>query len=131
MPKGNVSFTISFLDNTGAPLNQPVNYYVRVSDEHGANVRSADKQNSDGNGVGHQSISFPNPGSFTVEVGINNVGDQPQSDFIEKADFAIVVAPEFPLNTMTVFLAALGTGVVVALSRTRILELLFGRKSNP
>lgn len=121
-PGQQVTFEVTFEDNTGFPLNR-VNYDLIVQNANGSTIEEFTVQNTDATGTGTHQIIFENAGSISVAVVINTVeGRQPGGgQFIERADFNVVAVPEFPMGgiTTTTIISATAIGLVVIVLRLK------------
>jgi len=118
-----VRFTVSLTDNTGFPLER-ANYDFTVKDAKGAVIQEFKNQNADENlGTGTHEVKLDNAGPVTVTVKLNAFSGEDTGQFTEKADFNIVVVPEFPVSAAII---AAVIGLVVVMTRAR--GSLFGTK---
>lgn len=115
MPEQEVEFGISFFDQAGLP-EQRVSYDFIVTDSQGNTLLEKKNQLAD-DGMGFQKATFADGGGKTITVKIIAVGGVDTSQFIESADFNIVVVPEFPVSAAIV--AAVVIGLAVAITRLR------------
>lgn len=111
MPEQEVEFGISFFDHAGLP-EQRVSYDFIVTDGQGNMLLEKKNQLAD-DGMGFQTATFADGGGKTITVKIIAVGGVDTSQFIESADFNIVVVPEFPVSAAIVAAAVIGLAVVV------------------
>lgn len=124
-----VLFTVSLTDDSGFPLER-ANYDFVLTNSSGGIIQEFDNQNADAEfGTGTHEVQFDSAGGFTASVTINSVSGQGTGQFTEKADFSMVVVPEFPVSAAIV--AAVVIGLVVLMTRARGTGLgsLFGSRS--
>ena len=114
-PGKDIQFGISFFDNKAIPT-QRVNYDFTVKDTNGQTVLERKSQTAD-SGLGFQTVKFEQGGGKVITVKINAVSGVPNDQFIETADFNVVVVPEFPISAA--ILAAAVIGLVIAVTRFR------------
>ena len=114
-PGKDIQFGISFFDNRAIPT-QRVNYDFTVKDTNGQTVLERKSQTAD-SGLGFQTVKFEQGGGKVITVKINAVSGVPNDQFIETADFNVVVVPEFPISAA--ILAAAVIGLVIAVTRFR------------
>jgi hypothetical protein len=126
-PGKDVQFSISFFDNKGFPT-QRVSYDFTVKDTGGQTILEKKNQIAD-SGLGFQTVKFDQGGGRVITVKIDAVSGVPNDQFIETADFNVVVVPEFPVSAA--ILAAAVIGMVVAVTRFRGTSLgsMFGGKN--
>lgn len=126
-PGQTVRFSISLADNTGFPLER-ANYDFTVKDSEGNVIQEFPSQNADAeSGTGTHEVQLDSAGPVTVTVIINSISGQGTGQFTEKADFNVVVVPEFPVSAAIV--AAAVIGLVIAMTRVRGgLGSLFGAR---
>jgi hypothetical protein len=118
-PGSTVRFSVSLADNTGFPLERS-NYDFTVKDSQGNVIQEFPSQNADAeSGTGTHEVTLETAGPITVTVTINSISGQPAGGgtFTEKADFNVVVVPEFPVSAALV--AAGVIGLVVVMTRAR------------
>jgi hypothetical protein len=120
----NITYSVTFADSRGTPLQQ-VSYNLAAIDGNGNITQELKNQITDQSGVGKNTLTFSNSGPAKVRVTINSVANLDTGIIIEKADFDMVVVPEFPLNV--VFVLALVVTIVVVLGRFTGLQGLPGR----
>lgn len=114
-PGKDVQFSVSFFDNKGLPT-QRVNYDFTIKDTSGQTMLERKSQTAD-SGLGFQTVKFDQGGGRVITVKINAVSGVPNDQFIETADFNVVVVPEFPVSAA--ILAAAVIGLVIAVTRFR------------
>jgi hypothetical protein len=126
-PGKEVQFGLSFFDNKGLPT-QNVSYDFTVKDAQGKTVYEKKNQLAN-SGVGFQKVTFDQGGARTVTVFINSASQVGNDQFIESADFNVVVVPEFPVSAAIV--AAAVVAMVIAVTRFRGISLgsMFGGKN--
>ncbi len=71
---------------------------------------------------------FDSAGGFTASVTINSVSGQGTGQFTERADFNMVVVPEFPVSAAIVAAAVIGLVVLMTRAKGTGLGSLFGSK---
>ena len=114
-PGKDVQFSVSFFDNKGLPT-QRVSYDFTVKDTSGQTILERKNQIAD-SGLGFQTVKFDQGGGKVITVKIDAVSGVPNDQFIETADFNVVVVPEFPVSAA--ILAAAVIGLVIAVTRFR------------
>ena len=114
-PGKDVQFSISFFDNKGLPT-QRVSYDFTVKDTSGQTLIEKKNQAAD-SGLGFQTVKFDQGGGKVVTIKIDAVSGTANDQFIETADFNVVVVPEFPISAA--ILAAAVIGLVIAVTRFR------------
>ena len=114
-PGQEVNFGLSFFDSTGFPLER-VNYDFTITDTNGNVVEELKNQNADDGTAQHQ-ITFENAGAASITVKINAVSGATTGNFVEQAEFNIVVVPEFPVSAAIV--AGTVVGLVVLVRRVK------------
>ncbi|NOJ27091.1 MAG: hypothetical protein DA330_03670 [Nitrososphaera sp.] len=132
-PGNKVVFGVGFTDNNGKALFK-VNYDFTIIDSvTGKVIKEFKRLNTDvveGAPVGYATVehTFENGGPVTVSVLINSAAGQTTGEFIEKADFNIVVVPEFPVTAAIIAGVAISFVVVAArLRRTGLGSMFSGR----
>lgn len=98
-----------------------VSYSFKVTDSNGTVIKDLkDQKAPDGNGT--QVIKFSKDGPAQIQVSVDAVAGNPMGDFVESANFGIVVSPavvpEFPI-TVTTMLMTVIIGLVVIFTRLK------------
>ena len=79
-----------------------------------------DQKATDGNGT--QVVKFSKDGPAQIQVSVDAVAGTPMGDFVESANFGIVVSPavvpEFPITVTTMLMTAI-IGLVVIVTRIK------------
>ncbi len=114
LPGTETTFTVSFADSKGVP-QQRVNYDFTVKDASGA-VQQFNSQFTGEDNTGEVKATFDKGGPVTVNVKVNSISGVDTGNFIEDANFSIVVVPEFPVPIM---IAAVSIGLIVTLARVK------------
>jgi hypothetical protein len=132
-PGKEVVFGVGFTDNDNRPLFR-VNYDFTIVDVNtGQVIKEFKRLNTDINegdpaGFGTLAHTFENGGPVKIVVKINSVAGQTTGEFIEQADFNIVVVPEFPVTAAIIAGVAISFVVVAArLRRTGLGSMFSGR----
>lgn len=112
-PGKETTFAINFYDNSGFP-QQRVSYNFQVKDSSGNVLKDLKNQNTE-SGTAVQKLTFPDGGPKTITITVNSVSGQGTGQFVESADFNVVVVPEFPVSAAIV--AAVVIAMVVAVTR--------------
>jgi hypothetical protein len=84
-------FGILFMNNAKSPVTD-VRYGFKATDSDGAVITDLKNQKAD-DGTGRQKLTFDKEGPKEIEVTVEAVGPNPMGEFIESADFGVVVAP--------------------------------------
>ncbi len=123
-----VIFSVKLQDANQHPLER-ANYDFAIKSANGTVVQEFKNQNADStSGTGTHKVHFYTSGPMTVMVTINSVSGQTTGDFIERAEFNIVVVPEFPVSAAIVAAAVIGLVVVMMRARGTSIRSLFGNK---
>jgi hypothetical protein len=83
-------FGVIFLDNSQRILNQ-VNYGFKVTSSGNDTVIEDLRNQKAPDGTGIQTIEFPEPGAYTIEVNVEAVAGNPMGIFVESAKFGVMV----------------------------------------
>ena len=83
-------FGVLFMDNSQNILNQ-VNYGFKVSSSTNDTVIEDLRNQKARDGTGVQTIEFPGPGPYTIDVNVEAVAGNPMGMFVESASFGLVV----------------------------------------
>jgi hypothetical protein len=78
------------MDNLQNILNQ-VNYGFKVTSSTNDTVIEDSRSQKARDGTGVQTIEFPGPGSYTIDVNVEAVAGSPMGMFVESAKFRAVV----------------------------------------
>jgi len=118
-PGSEITFELTFTDNNGNALTR-VNYDFAATDANGKVIQEFKNQNTNPEtGAAIQKVKFDKAGSAKISVTVNSANGQVaggEAGFLERSDFNIVVAPEFPAGVVLVGTATL-IGVVFVLTR--------------
>jgi hypothetical protein len=89
-------FGILFMNNAKGPVGE-VRYAFKVTEsDGGAVITDLKNQKTDDEGAGIQKLTFDKDGPKEIKVTIETVGQNPMGEFVESADFGVVVAPPSP-----------------------------------
>ncbi|HZA68278.1 MAG TPA: hypothetical protein VE548_01155 [Nitrososphaeraceae archaeon] len=83
-------FEVLFMDNSQNVLNQ-VNYGFKVTSSTNDTVIEDLRNQKARDGTGVQTVEFPGPGSYTIEVNVEAVAGSPMGMFVESAKYGVVV----------------------------------------
>jgi hypothetical protein len=83
-------FGVLFMDNSQSILNQ-VNYGFKVTSSTNDTVIENSRNQKAPGGTGAQTIEFPEPGPYTIEVNVEAVAGNLMGIFVESARFGVVV----------------------------------------
>ena len=122
-PGAETTFDVSFLDNAKRPI-QSVSYNFKVTDSKG-NVISDLKNQFTSGSSGQQMVSFKDGGPVKISVLINAVGSKDMGNFVESADFNVVVTPEFPFALIAA-LAAIVMAIPIIARHTSMKGIFSG-----
>jgi hypothetical protein len=126
-PGKEVGFVVGFTDSNSQQLTN-VSYDITIKDSSGQVIKEFKRQVAQ-EGVGTVSTTFDNGGPMTVTVKINSVSGQTTGEFIEQADFNIVVVPEFPATAAIIAGAVIGFVVLATRFRGQGIGSMFGGRS--
>lgn len=126
-PGKEVGFVIGFTDSNNRQLIK-VSYDVTIKDSSGKVVKEFTRQFAD-EGVGTVATTFDSGGPMTIIVKINSVAGQTTGDFIEQADFNIVVVPEFPATAAIIAGVVIGFVVLATRFRGHGIGSMFGGRN--
>lgn len=127
-PGKETTFTISFFDNQGFPIEN-VGYDLVITDSEG-NALVDEKNELARLGVAEQKVTFESGGGKTVLVTVNSVGGIGTGAFTESADFNIVVVPEFPVSALIIAGAVIGfVALMTRFHRTSFGSMFGGRNA--
>jgi hypothetical protein len=83
------TFGVLFMDNVKGPVTD-VSYGFKITDANGTAIVDLHNQKAqDGSGI--QKVKFEKPGPITVTVSVEGVEEKVMGDFVESADFKLVV----------------------------------------
>jgi hypothetical protein len=124
-------FGILFLDRSQSILNQVTYDFIVKSSNNTVLKEFKDQKAPQGTGV--ESVRFNQSGPATITIKVDAVGGNPMGEFVESADFGIIVAgsqivPEFPTG-MVLAVTAMTIGFVLLFGRSR-LNLFGARRSS-
>jgi hypothetical protein len=126
-PASPVRFTVTLTDSTGFPLER-ANYDFTIKNSEGIVIQEFKNQNADADsGIGTHEVQIDSAGPVTVTVKINAISGQGTGQFTEKADFNVVVVPEFQVSAAIVAAAVIGLVVVMTRARSGLGSLLGSR----
>jgi hypothetical protein len=130
-PGNTTKFGILFMDRSQSVLNQVTYDFVVKSSNDTVLKEVKDQKAPQGTGV--QSVKFNQSGPATITINVVAVGGNPMGEFVESADFGIIVAgsqivPEFPTG-MVLAVTAMTIGFVLLFGRSR-LNLFGARRSS-
>ncbi|MEW5839587.1 MAG: hypothetical protein AB1753_01155 [Thermoproteota archaeon] len=112
-PDKEVEFTTTFMDSRDR-AQQRTNYDLAVKDAAtGDVIKEFKNQNTGESNTGRVKFTFDHGGPATITVKINSVQGVGTGDFIENADFSIVVVPEFPAIVAMIAIAGAMVPVVL------------------
>ncbi|MEM3159399.1 MAG: hypothetical protein QXJ74_01310 [Nitrososphaera sp.] len=126
-PGKETTFTISFYDNQGFPVEN-VGYDFVVTDADG-NTLAEETNELARLGVAEQKITFESGGGKSILVTVNSVSGVGTGDFVESADFNIVVVPEFPVSALIVAGAVISLVVLMTRFRSTSFGSMFGNRN--
>jgi hypothetical protein len=124
-PNSTTDFTVSFYNSGEDPVVR-VNYDFIVTDGAGNMVYDESGYTGETNSA-VESVPFGDGGPVNINVKITAVSSVGTGAFIEEADFALVVVPEFPVSAAII--AAVAVGFIVAMTRVSGSFSLFGGKN--
>lgn len=127
MPGQETTFTMSFFDNQGFPVEN-VGYDFVVTDSDG-NTIAEDTNALARLGVAEQKVTFESGGGKTILVTVNSVSGVDTGAFVESADFNIVVVPEFPVSALIVAGAVISLVVLVTRFKGTSFGSMFGSRN--
>ncbi len=125
-PNSDVSLGISMFDAQKFPLLD-ARYDLTVKDSSGKVIQELKNQVAELGTATHQ-INFNGTGTMMVTVTITAHSGQTTGQFVEGADFGIVVVPEFPISAAIVAAAVIGLVVVMTRARGTSIGSLFGNR---
>jgi hypothetical protein len=85
-------FGILFMNNAKSLVTEDVRYGFKVTDSDGAVITDLKNQKAD-QGTGIQKLTFDKDGPKEIQVTVEAVGQGTMGEFVESADFGVVVAP--------------------------------------
>jgi hypothetical protein len=125
-PGTEANFNIQFEDSRGNPLERTNYDFVVKNAASGEVVQEFKNQNTGEGNSGDFKVTFEQGGPVTVTATINSVSGGSTGEFIESADFNIVVVPEF--TTIIAMLALAGAlASMVLIGRAKGFTLGGGR----
>ena len=127
MPGQPTTFTISFFDNQGFPVEN-VGYDFVITDSDG-NTLVEETNELARLGVAEQDVTFETGGGKSILVTVNSVGGIGTGAFTESADFNIVVVPEFPVSALIVAGAVIGFVVLMTRFKGTSFGSMFGGRN--
>ena len=125
-PGKETDFNIQFEDSRGNPLERTNYDFVVKNAANGEVIQEFKNQNTGEGSSGDFKVTFEQGGPVTVTATINSVSGGSTGEFIENADFNIVVVPEF--TTIIAMLALAGAlASMVLIGRAKGFALGGGR----
>lgn len=113
-PGTETDFNIQFEDSRGNPLGRTNYDFVVKNAANGEVIQEFKNQNTGEGNSGDFKVMFDQGGPVTVTATINSVFGGSTGEFIESADFNIVVVPEFTtIIAMLALAAALASMVLI------------------
>ena len=113
-PGTETDFNIQFEDSRGNPLERTNYDFVVKNAANGEVIQEFKNQNTGEGNSGDFKVMFDQGGPVTVTATINSVSGGSTGEFIESADFNIVVVPEFTtIIAMLALAAALASMVLI------------------
>jgi hypothetical protein len=128
-PGNDVSLGLEMYDPQEFPLLD-VRYDLTVKDSKGQLVKEFKNQAAEVGTATHQ-VNFNGTGTMMVTVKLTAISGQTTGQFVESADFGIVVVPEFPVSAAIIVAAVIGLAVIMTRARGTSLGGLFGSKGYP
>lgn len=126
-PGQETTFTISFFDNQGFPMEN-VGYDFVITDSDGNAI--VEETNALARiGVAEQNVTFETGGGKSILVTVTSVGGVGTGAFVESADFNIVVVPEFPVSALIVAGAVIGFVVLMTRFKGTSFGNMFGGRN--
>lgn len=126
-PGQETTFTISFFDNQGFPIEN-VGYDFIITDSDG-NTLVEETNELARLGVVEQNVTFETGGGKSILVTVNSVNGVGTGAFTESADFNIVVVPEFPVSALIVAGAVIGFVVLMTRFKGTSFGSMFGGRN--
>ena len=127
-PNSDVSLGISMFDQQRFPLTN-VEYDLTLKDSKGNVVEKLTKQKAELGTAMHQ-VKFNGTDTMMVTVTITAISGQTTGQFVEGADFGLVVVPEFPISAAIIAAAVISLIVVMNRTSETSLRGLFGSRSS-
>lgn len=120
-PGQETTFTTSFTDSKGAALKR-VNYDLTIRSASNNTVIQQFKNEFTGDdNTGEVKAKFAAGGPVIINVKVNSISGIDTGNFVEDANFALAVVPEFPVGIASVVsIAAIAVAVILARMRGKI-----------